>query len=212
MDLPPDVDPATMDPASRVMFLMCLRAHHEDVLTSIRAEVQSARREADCLEERLLTNSLVIAAATAGCTIMPQSVQAYLWGERWFEDTLPHLLESHFKQAFRVRPTTFRYIVDVCRPHLERQVPMRPTISVEKQVKAAIYKLCSSAEDRTVAHLFGLGRSTVNENYKEFCHIVVSELERDWLKMMAAAVIPDHVREFQATLEFPQGIRDSNSL
>ncbi|KAG0430745.1 hypothetical protein HPB47_021501 [Ixodes persulcatus] len=210
-----------MDPASRVAFLVCLRAHHEgalaslngslasitEALTSISADVQSARREADCLEERLLANSLVIAAAIAGETTMPRSVQAYFRGERWFEDTLPNLPESHFKQAFRVMPATFRYIVDVCRPHMERQVtPMRPTISVEKRVGAALYKLCSSAEDRTVAHLFGLGRSTVNDNYKEFCHIVVSELERDWLKMMTAAELPDHVREFQAALEFPQGI------
>lgn len=104
-------------------------------------------------------------------------------------------------------PSTFRYLVDVCRPHMEREVTaMRATISVEKRVGASLYKLCSTAEDRTIAHLFGLGRSTVNELYKEFCTVVVSALEPEWVKMVGAAELAEHVREFEATLDFPQAI------
>ncbi|KAG0422907.1 hypothetical protein HPB47_001304, partial [Ixodes persulcatus] len=123
--------------------------------------------------------------------------------ERWFEDTLPRLPEHFFKQSFRVKPVTFRYLVDVRRPNKEREVTsMRFTIPVEKRVRAALYKSCSSAEVRTVANWFGLGLSTVNENSREFGRVVVFVLKKDWLKMVSTTEHPDHIREFQAALKF----------
>ncbi|CAN8028555.1 unnamed protein product [Ixodes persulcatus] len=195
-----------MDPERRIAFLTCLYAQQQSALTLLRADIRSASAESDRLQERLLSNDLMFAAIEASSRI-PRSIQAFRRNERWFEDTLPHLPEHFFKQSFRVKPVTFRYLVDLCRPHMEREVTnMRSTIPVEKRVGAALYKSCSSAEDRTIANLFGLGRSTVNENYREFCRVVVSVLEQDWLKMVSAAELPDHIREFQAALEFPQGI------
>ncbi|KAG0444008.1 hypothetical protein HPB47_014297 [Ixodes persulcatus] len=73
---------------------------------------------------------------------------------------------------------------------------MREPVAIEKRVAVGLYKLCSSAEDRTVAHLFGIGRSTVNVIYKDFCETVVSALDD----------MAEHIREFQAVCGFPQGI------
>lgn len=96
----------------------------------------------------------------------------------------------------------FRYLVDMCQTHMERNVTsMRSTISVEKRVGAALYKSCSSVEDRTLANLFSLGRSTVNESYREFCRLVISILEKDWLKVASAVELPDRIRELQGALE-----------
>ncbi|KAG0423657.1 hypothetical protein HPB47_000581 [Ixodes persulcatus] len=90
---------------------------------------------------------------------------------------------------------------------MERQVTcMRETIAMEKRVGVALFKLCSTAEDRTVATLFGIGRSTVNELYREFCETVVAVLEPEWVKLMTPKELPEHIREFQAALEFPQGV------
>ncbi|KAL1442951.1 hypothetical protein MTO96_046166, partial [Rhipicephalus appendiculatus] len=61
---------------------------------------------------------------------------------------------------------------------------MREPISPEKRVAIGLHKLCSSAEDRTVANLFGVGRSTVNTVYREFCEVVVDVLQDDWIKMI----------------------------
>ncbi|KAG0413417.1 hypothetical protein HPB47_009437 [Ixodes persulcatus] len=61
--------------------------------------------------------------------------------------------------------------------------------------------------ERTIAHLFGLGRSTVNELYKEFCTVVVSALEPEWVKMVSAAELAEQIREFEATFDFPQAIK-----
>ncbi|CAN8026648.1 unnamed protein product [Ixodes persulcatus] len=188
---------------------MYVPAQQTSSLSAFSVDIRSARREADLLEEELLANSILLAAAAAASTTdaVPRSVQAFVRNERWFEDTLPNLPAYVFKQSFRVMPSTFRYLVDVCRPHMERQVTaMRATISVEKRVGASLYKLCSTAEDRTIAHLFGLGRSTINELYKEFCQVIVSALEPEWVKMISAAELAEHVREFEATLDFPQAI------
>ncbi|EEC01953.1 hypothetical protein IscW_ISCW001060 [Ixodes scapularis] len=66
--------------------------------------------------------------------------------------------------------------------------------------------LSKSVEDRTIANFFSLERSTVNENYRDFCRVAISILKKNWLKVASAVELPDSIREFQAALAFPQGI------
>ncbi|KAG0415861.1 hypothetical protein HPB47_006971 [Ixodes persulcatus] len=200
-----DNDRSAMDPERWIAFLTCLYAQ-QSALTLLRADIRSASAESVHLQERLLTNDLMFADVESS-SVIPRSIQAFRRNERSFEETLPHLPKHFFKQSFRVKPATFRYLVDMCRPHMEREVTtMHLIFPVEKRVGAALYKLCSSAEDRTITNLFSQGRSTVNENYREFCRVVVSVLEQDWLKMVSAAELPDPIREFQAALELLQRI------
>ncbi|XP_077531229.1 uncharacterized protein LOC144143334 [Haemaphysalis longicornis] len=127
--------------------------------------------------------------------------------ERWFEETLPHLGDQHFKEAFRVIPVTFRYLVESCRSSLERQTTvMKDPISVEKRVAVGLYRLCSTAEDRTIAHLFGIGRSTVNVLFREFCAVVITILEDDWVGMVPPDGMAAHMREFHAVTGFPKAV------
>ncbi|KAL3178515.1 hypothetical protein MRX96_038410 [Rhipicephalus microplus] len=90
---------------------------------------------------------------------------------------------------------------------MQRQTTnIREAVSVQKRVAVALYKLCSSAEDRTVANLFDLGRSTVNTIYREFGDIVVEALEDQWVRMLAADEMTHHIREFYAVTGFPQAV------
>ncbi|XP_077514205.1 uncharacterized protein LOC144125014 [Amblyomma americanum] len=108
-------------------------------------------------------------------------------------------------KAFRVSPATFRYEVELLQSVLQRQVTnMRKPITVEKRVAVGLYRLCSSAEDRTIAHLFGIGRSTVNTVSREFCQAVVNNLESTWLDMPRQ--MAEHMRECYAVTGFPQAI------
>ncbi|XP_042148098.1 uncharacterized protein LOC121836876, partial [Ixodes scapularis] len=127
--------------------------------------------------------------------------------ERWFEDTLPHLGEFHFKQAFRVSPATFRFLVELCRCLLERErTNMGEPISLEKRVAVGLYRLCLSAEDRTIAHVFGIGRSIVNMLYKDFCDAVIQKLENVWLRMVRSDEMTAHMREFFGVFGFPHAV------
>ncbi|KAL1445306.1 hypothetical protein MTO96_045091 [Rhipicephalus appendiculatus] len=83
---------------------------------------------------------------------------------------------------------------------------MRKPLSVEKRVAVGLYSLCSNAEDRTTAHLFGIGRSTVNIVYRDFCRAVVSKLEDAWVHMPRKEEMADHMRECYAVTGFPQAI------
>ncbi|KAL3195898.1 hypothetical protein MRX96_045479 [Rhipicephalus microplus] len=97
---------------------------------------------------------------------------------------------------------------------------MREAISVEKRVAVSLYRLCSAAEDRTIAELFAIGRSTVNLIYKEFftgfpqgvgaldgCHFTVSPPKKyasdyynykGWYSMILLALV-DHRYRFRYT-------------
>ncbi|KAH7955319.1 hypothetical protein HPB52_000279 [Rhipicephalus sanguineus] len=160
------------------------------------------------IEEQLLRNSFTVAAVLADSVpSMYRSVWSFPRNERWFEDTLPHLTKFHFKQALRVTPSTFRYLVESLSCDLSRlSTQMRAPISVEKRVAIGLYRLCSSAEDRTIAHLFGVGRLTVNVVWRQFSTVFIQQLESQWICMVRRADMADHVREFFAVTGFPQAV------
>ncbi|KAL8172592.1 UNVERIFIED_CONTAM: hypothetical protein K2H54_000806, partial [Gekko kuhli] len=61
----------------------------------------------------------------------------------------------------RIR-STFDWLVDALRDVLQRQrTEMRAPVSVERRVAVALWWMASTMSYRTVAHQFGLARSTV---------------------------------------------------
>lgn len=188
--------------------LLCLRAQRRNRQVQLRSALRSQAAVMSDLEEQLLANTFAI--STMVVAILP-TVQRERWtfqrNEKWFEETSPKLGELHFRQSLRVTPATFRYIVDALRCVLERETTnMREAISVEKRVAIGLYRLRSSAEDQTIAHLFGVGRSTVNLISKEFFAAVIEVLEARWLRMMTREEMPEHIREFYAMSGFPQAV------
>lgn len=81
---------------------------------------------------------------------------------------------------------------------------MRTAISAEKGVAVGLYRLSSSAEDRTIVHLFVIGRSTVNVVYREFCRTVVDILEATWVHMPRKEEMTERMREFYCVTGLPQ--------
>lgn len=175
---------------------------------ALEIELDSSRSEREVLEMALFANSFTIAAfAVQSVERIERRLWSYQRGESWFETTLPHLGVQNFKACFRVMPSTFRYLVDVCRPTMERETTnMRTPISVEKRVAIALYKLCSTAEDRTIGHLFGVGRATVNIMYREFCGTIVAKLEESTVAMVRQSELYNHMLEFEAVCGFPSAI------
>lgn len=194
--------------AQLVAALLCLRVRHQAEERRFQQRGEAAKRRVRSIEQLLLANSFVMTAvAVHSLGTVERSRWRFTRNERWFEETLPHLGEAHFKRCFRVAPATFRYIVDACRADLTRQdTEMTEAVSVEKRVAVGLYRLCSTAEERTVAELFTLGRSTVNMIYKEFCIPILDNLEDEWVKAVSPSNISQHMREFAAVTGFPQGI------
>ncbi|CAN7987628.1 unnamed protein product, partial [Ixodes pacificus] len=149
-------------------------------------------------------------------------IECRLWsyqrGESWFETTLLHLGIQNFKACFRVRPRTFRYLVNVCRPTMEGETTnMQTPISVERRVAIALYKLCSTAEDRMIGHLFGVGHSTVNIVYRDLATIlpqgrIVAKLEKSTVTMVRQSKLHNPILEFEAVCGFPSAALDDCHL
>lgn len=179
------------------------------LITLLETDVDAAKARTDALKRQLLFTSNMLAASAFSTRALNRERWSYSRQTTWFEHTVPQHTEDDFKQQFRVTRATFRFLVESLRPLLEREeTGIRDCIAVEKVVGIGLYKLCSTAEDRSVAHIFGVGRSTVNGIYREFCEAVVAVLEDEWLRMMTPGEMPQHIREFEAMCGFPQGALD----
>ncbi|XP_077507836.1 uncharacterized protein LOC144118947 [Amblyomma americanum] len=135
-----------------------------------------------------------------------RSVWTYPRETSWYETTLPHLPESGFRENFRMTRSTFQYIVGVCECMKRRDTNMRKAIPLRKRVAIAIYRLATSAEERTVANVFGVSRSSVNNIVREFCDTMVEVLEPRYIKMPRTHELAEHLRQFAAVAGFPQGV------
>ena len=72
---------------------------------------------------------------------------------------------------------TFDILCGELRPYLEREnTHFRRPVSVETRVAVTIWRLATNVEYRTIAQLFGLGRSTVGEIVLETCEVIAEQL------------------------------------
>ncbi|KAH9385029.1 hypothetical protein HPB48_027065 [Haemaphysalis longicornis] len=134
-------------------------------------------------------------------------VWSYHRSGSWYDTTLPNLPDSSaFRENFRVSRTTFTYIVNACECMRRQDTNMRRAIPLDKRVAIGLYRLASSAEERTVAHLFGVSRPSVNLIFREFCRVVVRHLEHLYIKFPRPCEMAEHLRQFEAVLGFPQGV------
>ncbi|KAM7289360.1 protein ANTAGONIST OF LIKE HETEROCHROMATIN PROTEIN 1 [Ixodes scapularis] len=184
-------------------------ATHQAVLQRRRMQEQSVLAEIDELEaeqkrSQRRRNRLVLAAARL-CS-RERHVWAYPRAKSWYETTLPYFPESTFRQNFRVDRSTFRYIVSVCECMRRNDTNMRQAIPLEKRVAIGLYRLATSAEDRTVANLFGVSRSSVNIIFREFCTVLLKRIEPRFVKFPQAHDLAEHMLQFAAIAGFPQGV------
>ncbi|KAG0413154.1 hypothetical protein HPB47_009696, partial [Ixodes persulcatus] len=174
---------------------MCLMQARLRQFLVMEVELDSMRSESETLEMALLANSFTIAAlAVQGVERIERELWSYERGESWFETTLPHLGDRNFNACFRAFPMA------------REETKIRKAISVEKRVAIGLHNLSSTAEDRTIAHLFGVGRSTVNRIHREFCATVVANLEQSTVTMVRQGELHNHMLEFEAMCGFPSAI------
>ncbi|KAM7297561.1 uncharacterized protein ISCGN_022712 [Ixodes scapularis] len=170
-------------------------------LAHVRAEIDNARRKRKRAEERCDEIRLLVLSATR-----EREVWEYPRPPSWYETTLPSLPESFFKANFRVSRATFSYVVSACSRMQREDTNMRRAIPLHKRVAIGMYRLATSAEDRTVGNLFGVSRSSVSMIFREFCDVILSELEPRFVRFPKPDQLEDHMQRFTAVTGFPQGV------
>ena len=93
-----------------------------------------------------------------------------------FHDTIAGKLgTSWWKQNLRMSQDTFNIICNEWCPYIQKKwTNMRSPVSVEEWIAVTAWKLATNVEYRTLASLFGLGRSTVGEIVVETCEVVTT--------------------------------------
>lgn len=162
-------------------------------------ELNAERRRA----ERRCKRLMVIAARLCS---RDRRLWSYPRGPAWWETTQRHLSDDDFKGNFRMSRSTFSYVVSVCECMRRVDTNKRKAIPLDKRVAIGIYRLASSAEDRTVANVFGVSRASVNIIFREFCEVVVRVLETRFVRFPTRHGLAEHMRQFAALTGFPQGV------
>ena len=123
------------------------------------------------------------------------AVQRGLFGSSWWKENL------------RMSHSTFTIVCNELRPHIARQsTHLRETISVEQRVAVIIWKLASNIEYRTLAGMFGIGRSTACEIVNDTAKQIVTHLLPKYVKIPNGDRLREIVEGFELILGFPQAV------
>ncbi|XP_049301832.1 uncharacterized protein LOC125775362 [Bactrocera dorsalis] len=91
---------------------------------------------------------------------------------------------AFFKENFRMDRSSFDKLCDILRPLQKKDTNYRKAIPIEKRVAITLFALGSSAEYRSIANMFGVGKSTVCEILLEFCPEIWRLLQPSCFKML----------------------------
>ena len=82
--------------------------------------------------------------------------------------------ERDWVENFRMSKEAFNRLCVELSPHiLKRDTNFRKAIKVRHQVAMTLYWLADTAQCRTIANLFGVGKSTVCGIVKQVCEVIV---------------------------------------
>ena len=102
---------------------------------------------------------------------------------------------------------TFMFVCDKLRPYILRQATrMVDPVSVETRVAVTIWRLGTNVEYRTLAALFGLGRSTVGEIVLDTCSFIVCHLMPLYVRVPSRDGLRAVIDGFENRWGFPQTV------
>ena len=161
----------TLLPLSELYFIKIQQIHRR--MMHLRMKFQrsySTYRKCIAVRDKLTR----ILCLLDGSPINKRSVWSLKKNGEWWSRIVLSMSARQFKENFRVERSTFSKLVQQLDPYLRREdTILRPAIPVDKRVACALYALGSTSELRTVANLFGIGKSTAGEILHEFCATIV---------------------------------------
>jgi len=123
-----------------------------------------------------------------------------------FTDAMSGRLGSNWwKDNLRMSQDTFYIICNELRTYLQKETTnMRYPVTVEERVAVTLWKLATNIEYRTLASLFGLGRSTVGKIVLETCNVMTMKLLARYVHFPGGSSLREIVDGFDVCWGFPQ--------
>ena len=106
-----------------------------------------------------------------------------LWTYRrtaiWYDVVTVVFSDEQWYNNFRVTRATFTFILEEIREQVSRRdTTMRKSIPAERRLALTLYYMASTAEYRTIAHLFGVSTSFVCICIKDVCEAINERLSK----------------------------------
>ncbi|XP_033100382.1 protein ANTAGONIST OF LIKE HETEROCHROMATIN PROTEIN 1-like [Anneissia japonica] len=117
-------------------------------------------------------------------------------------DAAPRQDDRFWKENFRMSQPVFNILCDILRPRLQRDA--LNGFSVEKVVALALYRLSTPSDLRTIANLFGVGRSTVCELVQEVCVAMIDVMMQQYIVWPTGNRLRRTIQAFEEKHGFPQ--------
>lgn len=180
--------------------------------TQMLKSIESARARRLSFFRRLQAHQRYIFSVVL-CLLAVRSsgtVQRSLWthertGE-WWERIVNQCFDRRdWLENFRMSQDTFMYLCEKLKPAIEKQdTVLRKAIPVQQRVAIALWKLATNSEYRSIAHLFGVSRSSVCLIVKDVCEAIVKLLQGTYISVPSGDRLKFIVDGFETKWGFPQ--------
>ena len=123
----------------------------------------------------------------------------------WKDVILGTFSDQDWVQNFRMSKTTFEFLHTSLKTRIERKdTTFRKAISVRHRLAITIWTLATPSEYRTIAHLFGVARSTVCVIVHDTCKAIVDILFDEFITFPHGRQLEKTISGFQAKWQVPQ--------
>lgn len=113
--------------------------------------------------------------------------------------------EEWWRENLRMSKTTFDILCRELSSHIKRQdTSFRKCVAVEARVAITVWRLATNMEYRSLAALFGIGRSTAGEIFLETCEVIAKVLFPKYVKFPNNEGLREVVNGYKTKWGFPQ--------
>ena len=100
--------------------------------------------------------------------------------------------------------STFTYLCNELRHTIQKNTVMRKAIPVEQRVTLTLWRLATTADYRTIGHLFGISKPAVCIIVKDVCSAIVKVLLPRYFKVPTGDSLKEVLHSFEHKWGFPQ--------
>ena len=134
--------------------------------SAARARVMAARRRREALRHRQEDEPALITMVLARRHLLLAVRQRRtIWvrhrSHAFLNNVVASWNDEEWKRNFRISRPTFHFLCIQLHPQLQRRHVVRMPLSVEERIAITLWRLGTNIEYRSIAHLFGVGLSTV---------------------------------------------------
>ena len=126
----------------------------------------------------------------------------------FWEETCQGWAHTQWRENLRMSRRAFEYLCHELSPHISRRdTNFRKAIPVRQRVAITLYRLADTAQYRTIANLFGVGKSTVCGIVKEVCQAIIDILLPRYIRLpQGREEIQEKIDGMRRRAGFPQAV------